>query len=651
MSMDNKGRDMATYFLRDKIYSNKIKAVVREYVCNAVDEHNKYDVDRPVEVALTATDDNEIIFSVRDFALGLSDDGVRKIFGMYFKSTKSDTNDSIGGFGVGSKAGHAYTDTFNIISHYDGVKTSYSCMLGAGDHGVPVGHIYKLDECPTDETGIEINLLVSSENRNTNGWGSPKKDVDSFKTEILSFVQYAHSPIKAKIYSSEYCTPAPIKSVEFDGFTISLVDKFTEEKDHYNGGKYEKALVDAGVTNAAIKMGDVVYDDLSYNGGIFSYNNKAVTITAPVGAFDIPISRENLEDTERNNRTMEKLKGAFYKAVSQDIEKFKTLSLTELLDKHNGDGLSDFKKNEGEFFEYSMAYVFGDTFDMMKSILNVTPDDCLEEVKDLTKDSKTGKPILVTIPNNRASDTWRKKLIQYCTENNVKYMGIEEQSAYPQEITDVFHILKHKSTLKFKKAVGKTTRAAIYYCGEKYDTLSSLEFHNFLRKRNSLSEAKTMEEAKKQNDEFAKNCDNAKTLGEFVLSSEKGGRVYNRTNSFFIGSKVLLKELKEIGIMQPSNDNAIYVRTEKIKESNTRKNETASYVERYCNMPFINTRTKNLIKKNNEKVWKLVELFKALKEENSLRAKIVKEFHTDQYYFRDCHKMPRADWRRILKLK
>ena len=53
MGMDAQGMDMATFFFRDKIYNNKIEAVVREYVCNAIDEHKKFGIDKPVDYTLT----------------------------------------------------------------------------------------------------------------------------------------------------------------------------------------------------------------------------------------------------------------------------------------------------------------------------------------------------------------------------------------------------------------------------------------------------------------------------------------------------------------------------------------------------------------------------------------------------------------------
>ena len=88
MGMDSVGMDLATYFMRDKIYSNKIRAVVREYLCNAVDEHKKFNVIQPVQVGLHSKN-NEVVFYVRDYAKGLDESGVRNIFGMYFRSTKS----------------------------------------------------------------------------------------------------------------------------------------------------------------------------------------------------------------------------------------------------------------------------------------------------------------------------------------------------------------------------------------------------------------------------------------------------------------------------------------------------------------------------------------------------------------------------------
>jgi HSP90 family molecular chaperone len=163
MGMDANGADMATYYLRDKIYSDKILAVVREYCCNALDEHKKHGIDRAVNVGISEDGDVKTFF-VRDYAKGLSENDIRNVFGMYFRSTKSGGNDQIGGFGIGSKAAHSYTDTFYVKSYHDGKCTLYACALGGGNSGVPVGHILKVSESPSDETGLEVSLEIKGRN-------------------------------------------------------------------------------------------------------------------------------------------------------------------------------------------------------------------------------------------------------------------------------------------------------------------------------------------------------------------------------------------------------------------------------------------------------------------------------------------------------
>ena len=86
MGMSAKGMDIAAYFLRDKIYNDKVLACVREYICNAVDEHKKYNIERPVVVKID-TIKSAKTWSVRDYAKGLDEQGIRNIFGMYFEST------------------------------------------------------------------------------------------------------------------------------------------------------------------------------------------------------------------------------------------------------------------------------------------------------------------------------------------------------------------------------------------------------------------------------------------------------------------------------------------------------------------------------------------------------------------------------------
>ena len=91
MSIDASGMDQSAYFLRDKIYTDKVQAVVREYFCNGLDEHSKYQVERPVAIGLRSTDDGAE-FYVRDFAKGLSEEGIRKTYNWILEQINSNKN-------------------------------------------------------------------------------------------------------------------------------------------------------------------------------------------------------------------------------------------------------------------------------------------------------------------------------------------------------------------------------------------------------------------------------------------------------------------------------------------------------------------------------------------------------------------------------
>lgn len=141
--------------LSSRLYTDKILAVIRETFCNAQDAHVKAGtVATPIEVHLPNT--IEPWFSVKDFGTGLSDDAIHNLYSTYFDSTKSESNDCIGGFGVGSKAGLCYADSFTVVSRFNGEKGVYVALK---DKGLPA--VNTLDRNPTDEpNGMEISFAV-----------------------------------------------------------------------------------------------------------------------------------------------------------------------------------------------------------------------------------------------------------------------------------------------------------------------------------------------------------------------------------------------------------------------------------------------------------------------------------------------------------
>jgi len=143
--------------LSSGLYANKIRAIIRELSCNAVDSHvaagrsaTPFDVHLPNQL--------EPWFAVRDYGTGLSHDQVNNIYTTYFESSKTDSNDYIGALGLGSKSPFSYTDNFTVTAVRDGRRGIYTAFIN--DQGIP--SIALMAEEQSDEpSGVEVKFAVS----------------------------------------------------------------------------------------------------------------------------------------------------------------------------------------------------------------------------------------------------------------------------------------------------------------------------------------------------------------------------------------------------------------------------------------------------------------------------------------------------------
>ena len=142
--------------LSSGLYANKIKAIIRELSCNAIDSHTAAGTTQPFEVHLPTT--LEPWFSIRDFGTGLSHDQVTKIYTTYFESTKTESNEFIGALGLGSKSPFSYTDNFTVAAVQNGRKGIYSAFIN--DVGVPSIALMG-EEQVTESNGVEVKFSVN----------------------------------------------------------------------------------------------------------------------------------------------------------------------------------------------------------------------------------------------------------------------------------------------------------------------------------------------------------------------------------------------------------------------------------------------------------------------------------------------------------
>lgn len=166
--------------LSSGLYSNKVRAVIRELSTNALDSHvaaGRSDV--PFEVHLPTM--MEPWFSVKDFGTGLDAEQVASIYTTYFESTKTGSNDFIGALGLGSKSPFSYTDNFTITAVKGGVCRIYSAFIN--DVGVP-SIAEMMTELTDEPNGVEIKFSVTD-----------RYDYDSFRYEASEvFMWFTNKP-------------------------------------------------------------------------------------------------------------------------------------------------------------------------------------------------------------------------------------------------------------------------------------------------------------------------------------------------------------------------------------------------------------------------------------------------------------------------
>lgn len=153
--------------LSDKLYADKIGSIIRELVTNAFDAHKEVSQTRPVELYLNKAESSifmdkkqQSCFVLRDFGTGLSEEEVYNLYTVYGRSTKAETNDFIGAFGIGSKVPFCYTQSFEVTSFQNGIKKVYIAFHDKNN----INSISKiLEEETTEPNGLSIKIHIKSD--------------------------------------------------------------------------------------------------------------------------------------------------------------------------------------------------------------------------------------------------------------------------------------------------------------------------------------------------------------------------------------------------------------------------------------------------------------------------------------------------------
>lgn len=261
-SIDPKNLEFITTLLSSNLYSNPEASFIREIVSNAWDSHVEAETTNvPVLISFK---DNRV--TIRDFGTGLSPERFNEIYRNIGSSTKRESNDFIGCFGIGHLSPFACSNTVYITSYYNGKAYFY---IGNKVNNSITYH--QLNIADTNEkNGVEVSIKTDS----------IRKYVEATKNVVFfPNIYLDHDPLSINL----------TKTKRFKNFAVCSMP-------------IENKLL----------LGNVLYpchtSQLSDEARIFieSLESTGAALSFDIGELDITPNRENLIYNSRTIDTINK---------------------------------------------------------------------------------------------------------------------------------------------------------------------------------------------------------------------------------------------------------------------------------------------------------------------------------------------------------
>jgi hypothetical protein len=321
-------------------YSNTRLAVVREISANALDANLEAGATRPIEIKLPTS--MNPTFSVRDFGGGLSQEDVFGLYSKYGKSTKRDSNNYIGAFGIGKFAPLSYGDNFTCVSYHDGWKISYNVFVDESDDT----KIVKLHEELSDEpNGLRIDVAIADE------------DKDDFREIVQKFFEFFLDDEMPKFIGvEEDFISKREKILESNNNSWFILEEkqrnyYSRNESHVLMGRVSYPLDSEAINTANLiedeKVRNIVSNILSMDG---------FYLRVPLGTVRLHHSRESLE---YNKDTQKKIISSLLVAVKEIQE----IAKEKLADSND---LWEAKRNYAKIVNampYNMRSIFENSFE------------------------------------------------------------------------------------------------------------------------------------------------------------------------------------------------------------------------------------------------------------------------------------------------
>ncbi len=280
-SIDQEDMRYIASLLRNN-YSNPLLATIREIVANALDvtKSKKVDIQLPTQI--------EPNFIVRDYGCGLSEEDMLGLYTKYGKSTKRDTNEVIGGFGIGRFAPLSYTDSFIVRSVHKGHKHSYIIRVDENDDTI----VSQIESEPSGESdGIYVQV------------GIKKDDITRFLKTFLKTFWYRKDAIN--LLNESWGDKNYGKAEESNEiFDLYAENRYWEDLSHYGDEPY-------------VLMGGIPYT--VKRSDKWSMFQKGMVYKAEIGEFKLHHSRETLEYNPQVEKALENASQKIFDKLNADL--------------------------------------------------------------------------------------------------------------------------------------------------------------------------------------------------------------------------------------------------------------------------------------------------------------------------------------------
>lgn len=160
MTIDDSDKQVLMHILSTGLYQDPIGSLIRENVSNNLDATVEAGSSEPVIVGIKQDKAYNWYFYSQDFGTGISPDRMQNIVSKYAASTKRQDAKQKGHFGLGLKAGLAYTDSFQIITVYN--NKQYTYLMYKGDDGSKIELLDESDSTERNGTTFKVYIKDNS---------------------------------------------------------------------------------------------------------------------------------------------------------------------------------------------------------------------------------------------------------------------------------------------------------------------------------------------------------------------------------------------------------------------------------------------------------------------------------------------------------